>query len=123
MSRVVHFEVPVKNMESTKNFYASVFGWQFTKWEGPIEYTLITTGASGTPGIDGAFYTPGPEMSGTVNTVDVNDLDETLVKVSANGGVVTMPKTSIPGVGWLAYIKDPEGNTLGMMQRDPNAKM
>jgi hypothetical protein len=124
MSRVVHFEVPVKDfLEAAKNFYGSVFGWQFSNWGGPEEYWLITTGVNGTPGIDGAFYTPGPEMSGTVNTVDVDDLEEALVKVSANGGVVAMPKTPIPGVGWLAYVKDPEGNTLGMMQRDPNAKM
>jgi hypothetical protein len=28
----------------------------------------------------------------------------------------------IPGVGWLAYAKDTEGNIFGMMQRDPAAK-
>jgi len=28
----------------------------------------------------------------------------------------------IPGVGWLAYAKDTEGNTFGMMQPDVNAK-
>ena len=25
-------------------------------------------------------------------------------------------------VGWLAYVKDTEGNILGMMQNDPGAK-
>jgi uncharacterized protein len=33
-----------------------------------------------------------------------------------------VPKMPIPGVGWLAYIKDTEGNILGMMQPDPSAK-
>jgi predicted enzyme related to lactoylglutathione lyase len=28
---------------------------------------------------------------------------------------------AVPAVGWLAYIKDPEGNILGMMQMDPAA--
>jgi predicted enzyme related to lactoylglutathione lyase len=28
----------------------------------------------------------------------------------------------IPGMGWLAYCKDTEGNIFGMMQGDPNAK-
>jgi predicted enzyme related to lactoylglutathione lyase len=28
----------------------------------------------------------------------------------------------IPGLGWLAYYKDTEGNIFGMMQPDPNAK-
>ena len=30
-------------------------------------------------------------------------------------------KMAIPGVGWLVYVKDPEGNLLGMMQMDKNA--
>ncbi len=123
MSRVVHFEVPVKNLESARNFYGNVLGWQFTKWEGPQDYWLITTGAAGTPGIDGAFYTPGPEMSGTVNTVDVVNLDAALSKVEANGGSVVLPKMPVPGVGFLAYVKDPEGNTFGMMEMDQKAGM
>jgi predicted enzyme related to lactoylglutathione lyase len=27
----------------------------------------------------------------------------------------------IPGVGWLAYCKDTEGNVFGIMQDDPQA--
>jgi predicted enzyme related to lactoylglutathione lyase len=27
----------------------------------------------------------------------------------------------IPGVGWLAYCKDTEGNIFGLMQADPKA--
>jgi uncharacterized protein len=123
MSRVVHFEVPVKNGEAARKFYGNVLGWQFTKWEGPEEYWLITTGEKEIPGIDGAFYTPGPEMSGIVNTVDVENLDEALAKVKANGGQMASPINHIPGVGTMAYVKDPEGNTFGMMQRDPNAMM
>jgi len=122
MSRVVHFEVPVKNPESAKNFYGNVFGWKVTKWSGPQEYWLVTTGAEGSPGIDGAFYIPGPQMSGTVNTVDVDNLDEALARVAANGGVAATPKMAVPGVGWMAYVRDPEGNLLGMMQMDPNAR-
>jgi predicted enzyme related to lactoylglutathione lyase len=29
---------------------------------------------------------------------------------------------AVPGVGWLAYCIDPEGNTFGLMERDPNAR-
>jgi hypothetical protein len=28
----------------------------------------------------------------------------------------------VPGVGWLAYCKDTEGNIFGMMQADKSAK-
>ena len=33
-----------------------------------------------------------------------------------------LPKMPIPGVGWLAYLKDTEGNVFGLMQSDPSAK-
>jgi predicted enzyme related to lactoylglutathione lyase len=29
---------------------------------------------------------------------------------------------AIPGVGYLAYCQDTEGNTFGIMQADPSAK-
>ena len=41
----------------------------------------------------------------------------------ASGGTIALPKMPIPGVGWLAYLKDTEGNIFGMMQPDPSAKM
>ena len=45
-----------------------------------------------------------------------------LAKATSLGAVIAVPKMPIPGVGWLAYAKDPEGNIFGMMQPDPAAK-
>jgi predicted enzyme related to lactoylglutathione lyase len=123
MSRVVHFEVPSINSEASRKFYEAVFGWKFTKYEGPVEYWLISTGAPGTPGIDGGFGGAANEFKATVNTVDVDDVDEAIKKVLANGGQVIMPKDNIPGIGWLAYVREPGGTPLGMLQADPNSRM
>ena len=49
-------------------------------------------------------------------------VDEALAKIEANGGKILRPKGAVPGVGWLAYCQDTEGNTFGLMQRDPTAK-
>jgi hypothetical protein len=38
------------------------------------------------------------------------------------GAEIALPKMPIPGVGWLGYIKDPDGNVLGLMQPDVSAK-
>jgi hypothetical protein len=122
MSRVVHFEVPSTNLASQR-FYENVFGWKLTKYEGPTEYWLITTGAKGTPGIDGGFGGAANEFKGTVNTVDVDDIDEAIMKVEANGGQIVMPKDKIPGVGWLAYVREPGGIAFGILQADPDARM
>jgi predicted enzyme related to lactoylglutathione lyase len=123
MARVVHFEVPTTNLAASRKFYENVLGWKLTQWEGPIEYWLVSTGDPATPGIDGALGGAANEFKATVNTVDVDDLDEVIKKVEANGGQVIMPKDEIPGVGWLAYIKEPGGAVLGLMQALPGAQM
>ena len=123
MSRVIHFELPSTDLATSRKFYENVFGWKFTRWEGPTEYWLVSTGTPETPGIDGALGGAANEFKGTVNTVEVEDLDEAIKKAEANGGQVIMPKDEIPGVGWLAYIREPGGAFLGMIQNLPNASM
>lgn len=34
-----------------------------------------------------------------------------------------MPKMPIPGMGWLAYYKDTEGNIFSMMQSDSQCEV
>ncbi|HTC23071.1 MAG TPA: VOC family protein [Gemmatimonadales bacterium] len=120
MPRPIHFEIPADSPERAIGFYQQVFGWQFQKWEGPMPYWLVKTGANG-PGIDGGLLPRGYPGQGTVNTIDVGSCDEFVRKVEKAGGKVSVPKMAIPGVGWLAYCTDPEGNTFGIMQNDPKA--
>lgn len=37
------------------------------------------------------------------------------------GGLIIVPKMPVPGVGWLLYFRDPDGNIHGAMQNDPAA--
>ena len=122
MPRVIHFEIPADNPARAAKFYTEVFGWQINKWEGPIEYWLVTTGDSAAPGINGGLVARQHKEQSTVNTVDVPSVDDFVAKVQQNGGVVVVPKMPIPGVGWLAYCQDPEGNIFGIMQSDPAAR-
>jgi uncharacterized protein len=125
-ARVVHFEIPTKDVEAAKKFYANVFGWEFSgvpMGNGDL-YWMIMTGKQGTPGIDGGFYQPDDKLTGgTINTVDVDNIDSAVARVEANGGSVVYPKVHLEGVGWLAYLKDPSGVLFGMMQADPNSRM
>jgi len=116
MPRVVHFEIYGETPEKLIIFYEKVFGWKFEKW-GPIDYWIIKTGEG--PGIDGGL---GKEKSPSVNTIDVPDVDEFLTKIENAGGIVVTPKMTLPGVGYLAYFKDPQGNFFGIMKDDPSAK-
>ena len=122
MSRVTHFEIPADDPERSKKFYETVFGWTIKKWDGPIEYWLIMTGSEDQPGIDGGLARRTDPEIGVENTIDVANLDQTLAAVEENGGQITRPRMAVPGVGWMAYIKDTEGNVFGLMESDPEAK-
>lgn len=121
MPRVVHFEISANDPEKMIEFYKGVFGWEITKWDGPIPYWLVSTGDKSQPGIDGGFFVPHEQFIGTVNTVEVPNLDEYMEKVRSHHGQIVVEKMPIPGIGWLAYAKDIEGTIFGMMQADPSA--
>lgn len=127
MPRVVHFEIHAGEPEHAINFYEKAFGWSFQKWEGPMEYWLIVTGPDDKSGINGGLVRRRGELDGQavtayVCTVDVEEIDKSIATVEQHGGSIALPKMPIPGMGWLVYCKDTEGNIFGMMQADPNAK-
>ena len=53
MNRFTHFELATTDLEKTAAFYHEEFGWQVDKWKGPVEYWLVNSGDSDTPGIYG----------------------------------------------------------------------
>jgi predicted enzyme related to lactoylglutathione lyase len=121
MSRVIHFELPADDTARARQFYERVFQWQFQQWEGPMEYWMATTGA-GQPGIDGAVAPRQAPGQGTVNVLGVQSVDETIRAVEAAGGRTVVPRTAVPGIGWVAYFLDTENNTFGVMEADPGAQ-
>lgn len=122
MARIVHFEISAEDPERAAAFYQEALGWGVQKWDGPMDYWLLMTGEEGTPGIDGGLNLRDAEtFPGTTTTIDVASVDETVAKVTAAGGTVVVPKMAVPGVGWLAYFTDTEGNVFGMMEADESA--
>ncbi len=128
MARVGHFEIHADDPQRAINFYQNAFGWQFNKWDGPQEYWLIKTGEPDQPGIDGGLLkrmgpppTDGQAVNAYVCTVLSSGLDADVTQALSNGGSIAVPKMAIPGMGWLAYVKDTEGNIFGVMQEDATA--
>jgi uncharacterized protein len=126
MPRVVHFEVHADDPERAIRFYSTVFGWTFNHYGGAQDYWLITTGPDDQPGINGGLMRrmgaiDGQAVIAYVCTVDVESVDAALARVLERGGQLALPKMPIPGVGWLAYARDPEGNLFGMMQAEAAA--
>lgn len=123
MNRFTHFELVSDDLEKTAAFYREVFGWQIQKWEGPVDYWLVMTGDETTPGINGGLMQAGGPFNGTINTIEVADIDLAIAKVKANGGEIIFDKDVIPGVGYQAYFKDNAGIMVGLHQANPQAGM
>lgn len=126
MPRAVHFEIHASDPQALIDYYTGLFGWSFNKWEGG-QYWMIHTGPDEEPGINGGLLPrsgPAPIPATAVNafviTVDVEDIEAVLEKAES-GGVVAVPKMAVPGIGWLAYVRDPDGNVFGVMQADTSA--
>jgi hypothetical protein len=127
MNRVVHFEIHVEDPARAITFYSTLFGWRFTKWDGQVEYWTIETGPKTEPGIDGGLLPrkgiiDGQAVIAYICTIEIDDLDQIMLQAQAMGAALALPKMAIPGIGWLAYLKDTEGNIFGIMQNDPAAQ-
>ena len=127
MPRVVHFEIHAEDPARAVKFYETLLGWSFQKWDGPMEYWMVVTGPDSEPGINGGLLKrqgaiDGQAVIAYVCTVYVPNVDASVSTALENGGTLAVPKMAIPGVGWLAYCKDTEGNIFGMMQADEAAK-
>jgi len=119
---VVHFEIPADDENRAREFYRSIFGWEFQVLP-EMDYSLAMTtpldehGRPAVSGsINGGLFKRGGGLTAPVVTVDVDDIDAALEKISAQGGSVHREKMEVPGSGWNAYFKDSEGNIVGLWQ-------
>jgi predicted enzyme related to lactoylglutathione lyase len=122
MPKINHFEINADDTLRAKKFYESVFNWKIEKWEGPMEYWVITAGDEDEPGINGGLQKRENKEDTISNYIGVESVEDIVKKVKKNGGKILKPKSPIPGVGYYAVFKDTEGNKLGIMEEDENVK-
>ena len=120
MNRVVHFEIPTKDLERSKRFYAEMFDWKLDQYD-PDNLMATTTESdeNGLPlevgAINGSIYNA--TKIGAANfVIEVDSIDEHLKKIEAAGGKVAYPKTEVPGMGWYARFLDMDKNTIGLWE-------
>jgi hypothetical protein len=120
MARPIHFEIPADDPARAIEFYAQALGWKAQKFDG-MEYWLVSTGAEGEPGIDGGISPRRDPGERAVNVMGVESVTEAVRRIERAGGTITIPRMAIPGVGWVAYALDTEGNPFGVFRDDPQA--
>ncbi|MHB8106349.1 MAG: VOC family protein [Candidatus Cryosericum sp.] len=116
MSRPIHFDVRAQDPARAIAFYRAAFGWTVEKWNGPIEYYLITTGSPREPGINGGLAPSSDEGVDTNLTLGVASLEEAMASVTGAGGKIVGDIQTVFGVGRMVNCKDTEGNTFGLME-------
>ncbi|HVP58041.1 MAG TPA: VOC family protein [bacterium] len=128
MQSVVHFEMPYDNPKRIAKFYESAFGWQTQILGREMhDYVLATTVETDEKGpkrpgaINGGFFPRDADSpaQGPSLVIAVDDIKESMKRVTAAGGTLLGEPTAIPEVGQYVSFTDTEGNHLGMLQPIP----
>ncbi len=108
--KIDYVEFPASNLEATKAFFASAFGWSFTDY-GP-EYTAFSSS-----GLDGGFYQAALKSQtasgGALVVLYSDDLEQTQATVLSCGGEIVKPIFGFPG-GRRFHFTEPSGNELAV---------
>jgi predicted enzyme related to lactoylglutathione lyase len=108
--QICYLQIPALDLMTSAEFYEKVFGWRIERPYPSFE----------SPGLIGQWVTdraPAPN-AGPLIWINVSRIDDTLESVRASGGEVIEPP-SPDGPRWLATIRDPAGNVLGIVQHGP----
>ncbi len=119
---IVHFEIPADDLPALKAFYEGLFQWSIVPsgMEG-MEYLLVNTVKEGEHGVNGGMMPRSPGQGGISIYISVDSVDDVCLRTAQLGGTVLEPKMAIPGVGYAAFVIDPQGNAFGLFQDDPTA--
>jgi predicted enzyme related to lactoylglutathione lyase len=108
---VVYFEIGCRDRSSSTAFYSELFGWSI---QPDAHSNLVSTGVD--RGIDGHIASLGHEPHNyTIFYVSVDDLDAAIAHAELLGGSRLVGPVSISD-GRFAWIADPDGNTVGLLQ-------
>jgi uncharacterized protein len=107
--QVQHFEIPADNVENLKDFYSSLFGWQFERGEKQGYYMIRNAGISGA-----LTQKENPQQLST-QFVRVESIEDYTTKAKQLGARVVKNKQEI-SEGYYAVLEDPQKNSIGIWQ-------
>ena len=123
-------EMVSANPERSRDFYASVIGWtpkvvaadDTTRPPAPgeDEYTLFLQDGDESAGLakyDGTD--PGSPRPGWLTYIQVKNVDKSVAQAISKGGKILKAPADVDGVGRLAIVQDPYGNSVGLVTPEP----
>lgn len=124
---VGHFEIPADKPDRARKFYSATFGWKMNELQG-MDYTMVSTGPVDEKGmpkapgfIGGGIVPRAGTLEHPVVTITVDEIEDAIRRIEENGGKILQGKKPVGdgSMGWMAYFKDSEGNTVGLYQWPP----
>ncbi|HMT07689.1 MAG TPA: VOC family protein [Pyrinomonadaceae bacterium] len=111
-------ELRTKNLPAAIEFYSKLFGWELPQTKvTPMDYKEIVIGGTaygGMMSMEGDDWGELPSHWATYVAVD--SADETVAKITENGGSIHVPPFDAPGVGRMAMVADPSGAAFAIIQ-------
>jgi predicted enzyme related to lactoylglutathione lyase len=119
-STICHFEIPADDVGAARAFYAKLFGWSIQAAPGQ-DYFFVRTSEEHADALGGGILPRVDPAHGITLYVTVESVDDAVSKLQELGGEVVVPKTAVPRLGWTVTARDPQGNCIGLFQRDAEA--
>lgn len=109
---VVHWEITALDPERQRAFYAALFNWDI----GDGAIMQIDPGLGG-PEPGPAGHLREGDRPGVTLYVQVRDIRTSLARTAELGGTVESEPFDLPAGPTLAFVRDPEGNPLVLVQQ------
>jgi len=115
----IWYELLTSNPGAAKQFYGAVLGWRTRRAEGsPVEYQIFSTSEADVSGL--MVIPPDAASSGMrpgwLGYIGVDNVDDVVTAILADGGRRHVPPTDILGVGRFALMADPQGVPFYVMR-------
>lgn len=105
--QIDYIELPAADVPKAKQFYQAVFGWAWTDYG--ADYAAFDDGRMK----GGLAGDPAEKTAGPLVVLYAENLEETLDRLTAAGGVLTRAPFAFPG-GRRFHFTDPAGNELAV---------
>lgn len=125
MQPVTHFELPYDDETRAKEFYAKAFGWHIADWPlsdgsnylGVMTGEMDENGQHKNKGVIGGGLVPRATVATPAIVLDTPDV-KAAVENAVAAGAEEVSTHTYPGAGILTYIKDTEGNLIGLWESE-----
>ena len=112
-------ELRTKDLPASIEFYTKLFGWELpqSKVATVIEYKEIVIDGAAKGGMMAMTGDDWGELpSHWASYIAVDSADDTVAKITENGGSIHVPPFDAPGVGRMAMVADPSGANFAIIQ-------